>query len=561
MPVDQKFHTYFRDNIRWLVTGDSLNILDELLDSVAAGKNCEIVRNEPHKKILKYTHNQEASFYIKHYKIKDSTDALKSLFLPSKAYREWNKGHILLRNRLFTPELVAVGEKTHFGMHPESYIISKAIPDSVTMKTQLLDACPLSGVYEHIGKNTLLKNFISFVKNIHEHGFFHGELHAENVLVDRIHGTFYLIDVGRIKFRKNLPLSWKINDLSRFFYSVLPLCAYEEISALIDHYTSNTFNFKDKENIRKRVFGKIRKIRRRLWYGRTIKCLKNNAVFKSTTYDKYTINMLREWDVKVFIDMINEHTRSLTKKSNNVIKSSSKTAVTRIQASHETAHGVCIKEYKYPVVLKKILYFFFRSPARKAWYAAHGLLASNFLTPKPIALCEEKRLGILKKSFLIMEDISHCLPCYKYVSEKFNYCYDKVATEKKQQFIFRLATSFKQLHDSGIYHGDLKGSNIMIRELPDAWDFFYIDLDRVRFNTKITRKKKINNLTQLNASLANCITYTDRLRFYRIYTGSKKLCDEDKNTLRFIIQLSIQKNHFWKPKLQISRNTRIKTMK
>ena len=550
MRVEYKFHTYFRNNIRWLANVVPSNILDELLDSIVTGQNCEVVRNEPYKKILKYTHNQESSFYIKQYKVEHGTDALKALFLPSKAHREWNKGHLLLRNHLFTAELVAVGEKRHFGMHQEGYIISKAIPNSVTMKTQLLDTCRLSGEYKHISKDTLLRNFISYIKKVHEIGFFHGELHAENVLVDRIHGTFYLIDVGRVKFHKNLPLSWKIYDLSRFFYSIIHLCTHNEISACIDHYTNNTFNFKDKENFRKRVFEKIHKIKRRLWYGRTGKCLKSNGAFNATTYGKYTINMRREWDVKVLADMINEHALSLIKNADNVIKSAYKTAVTRIQASHETTHSVCIKEYKYPAVVKKFLYSFFRSSARKAWYAAHGMLASNFLTPKPIALCEEKRFGILKKSFLIMEDISCCLPCYRYVVEKFNYCYDKVTTEKKQKFISLLATSFQQLHDSGIYHADLKGSNILIRELPDTWDFFYIDLDRVRFNTTITRKEKINNLTQLNASLPNCVTYTDRLRFYRIYTGAKKLHDEDKKIVRSIIQLSIQRNHFWKPKLQ-----------
>ena len=543
MRVEHKFHTYLRNNIRWLVNVDSSIMFDELLDSVATGQNCEVVRNEPYKKILKYMHNQESSFYIKQYKVEHGVDALKSLFLPSKAHREWNKGHLLLRNHLFTAELVAVGEKRHFGMHQEGYIISKAIPNSVTMKTQLLDTCQLSGAYKHISKDTLLRNFISFVKSIHEHGFFHGELHAENVLVDRIHGTFYLIDVGRIKFRKNLPLSWKIYDLSRFFYSILPMCAREEISAFIDHYTNNTFNFKDKENFRKRVFEKIHKIKRRLWYGRTGKCLKNNAVFKTATYDKYAINMRREWDVHELADFINKHTLALEKRLTNVLKSSAKTGITRISVSNEDIKSVCIKEYRYPSSLKKLTYSIFHSPARKAWYAAHGLLASNFLTPEPIALFEGKRLGILKKSFLIMEDISYCQPCDKYIANKFGNLNDDIDSFKKRNFISHFAMSFRQLHNSGIYHGDLKGSNIMIREFSDTWDFFYIDLDRVYFNKKITLKKKIKNLAQLNASTTRCFTFTDRLRFYRMYTGIKKLKNEDKYIIQSIIQLSIQRNH------------------
>ena len=112
----------------------------------------------------------------------------------------------------------------------------------------------------------------------------------------------------------------------------------------------------------------------------------------------------------------------------------------------------------------------------------------------------------------------------KYVVERFCNPSDKIASKEKRRFVSCLALSLKQLHDSNIYHGDLKANNnIMVSELQDAWDFIYIDLDRVSFNKIITLKRKIKNLSQLNASMPKCITYTDRLRFYKIYTGKKTL--------------------------------------
>lgn len=539
---------YIKNNIRWSIKGTPSGALKELLSSLEYNKNLETVRRSSFKKVLKYTYNQE-SFYIKQYTVKNNLEAIKSLVSISKAKREWNKGNLLLKNNLLTAEPVAAGEKRCFGMLKESYIISRTIPGSMPLKERLVDTQQLSAEYRPINKNTLLRKFISFIKMIHEHGFFHGELHAENILVDKNDYTFYLIDVGRIKFRKRLPESRKIYDLARFFYSVLDICANNEIAELIDNYISNTLTAKDKEIFHKSVFDEIYKIKRRLWNGRTKKCLKDNTVFKITTYGRYTINMRREWDVNMLVDLINEHILSFKKKSDNVIKSSLKTGVTRVRVSNEKTKSVCIKEYRYPSFLKRFLRSFISSPARKAWFAAHGILALNFLTPQPIALIEEKKFSMLKKSFLIMEDISDFLPSYKYISEKFS-CYDKVTVEKKQMFVSRLAASLRQFHDSGVYHSDLKGSNIMITELPDTWNIFYIDLDRVYFNKRITLKKKIKNLTQLNASMPNCITYTDRLRFYRTYTGIKKLSDKDKQILRSIIQFSIQRNHFWKPKLK-----------
>jgi len=55
--------------------------------------------------------------------------------------------------------------------------------------------------------------------------------------------------------------------------------------------------------------------------------------------------------------------------------------------------------------LKRFLRSFISSPARKAWFAAHGILALNFLTPQPIALIEEKRFSMLKRMFTPGEKI------------------------------------------------------------------------------------------------------------------------------------------------------------
>jgi len=258
--------------------------------------------------------------------------------------------------------------------------------------------------------------------------------------------------------------------------------------------------------------------------------------------------MRKQWDINVLVALINKHTVSLKERLNNVIKASSKIGITCVPVSNDTTNSVCIKEYKYPSFLKRFLYSFHNSPARKAWFAAHGLLTINIKTPKPIALLEEKKYLIIKKSFIIMEDISTCLPCNKYVNEQFNAPYDKIASERKKKLVSRMALSFRQLHDSKVYHGDLKANNIMIMELQDNWDFFYLDLDRVHFDKKITLKKMVKNLSQLNASIPNCITYTDRLRFYRTYTGMENLNIENKQILRAIIRLSIKRKHVWTPR-------------
>ena len=544
-------------NTRWITKDIPLDILEKIAVSIDSGKDCEIIRSGYFKKVLKYTHNQ-ASFYIKQYTTRHFRDAIKSVFSLSKARKEWNKSHELLKNHMLTAEPVAVGEKRHFGILKDCYIISKAIPNTLSVKELLLAIQQSPSGYNPSQKNLLVKNLISYVKTMHDCGIFHGELHAENILVNPDNTTvFYLLDLGRTQFTKKLPLSWRIQELSRLAYSIIDTCTNEEIKELITNYTNQLSKSKDREIFHKAVFKEVSGIKRRLWNSRTKKCLKDNNVFKLTTHNNYAINMRNEWNVNTLLALIDKHTLSLKKRLDTIIKVSPKIGITRVSVSNESIKSVCIKEYRYPTLLKRFLFFLCGSPARKAWLAAHGLIALNLRTPKPIALFEEKKFARIEKSFIIMEDISACLPCNKYVSERFRNPCDAITFRRKKRFISYLAHSFRQLHDSNVYHADLKANNIMIMELPDTWNFFYLDLDRVCFDKTITLKKKIKNLSQLNASLPNCITYTDRLRFYRAYTGVESLDSENKRILQAIIQLSLHRKHVWNPKIQIPQVSQI----
>lgn len=540
----------FLHNTQWITKDIPLDTLGKIAVSIDSGKDCEIIRSGYFKKVLKYTHNQ-ASFYIKQYTTRHYRDAIKSVFSQSKARKEWNKGHEVLNHHMLTAEPVAVGEKRNFGILKDCYIISKAIPNAVPVRELLFAAQQPSSGYDPSRKNTIMKNLISYVRTIHDCGIDHGELHAENILVDAGDITvFYLIDLGRTKFRRKVTVSRRIQELSRLFCSIMDFCTTDEIIQSINAYSNQTVTASDTLIDTGNVLNEISRVRRRLRYSRARRCLNNNALFTYTTLDNYKIHMRNEWEARRLIDLIRNHAFSVKENLPGVLKTSGKIAVTRLPAFHETTESVCIKEYKYPSLFKRFLYSFCNSPARRAWFAAHGLIALNVKTPAPVALLEEKRFGILRKSFIITEEVVASLPCNTYIGETFQNPYDKAVSRKKRIFLSCLATSFRQLHDSGIYHHDLKANNIMVVELPDTWKFFYLDLDRVCFDKTITLKKKIKNLSQLNASLSHCITYTDRLRFYRAYTGTKNLDSENKRILQAIIQLSLRRKHIWNPKIQ-----------
>jgi hypothetical protein len=116
-----------------------------------------------------------------------------------------------------------------------------------------------------------------------------------------------------------------------------------------------------------------------------------------------------------------------------------------------------------------------------------------------------------------------------------------------------------------IYHGDLKACNILVEERPQpsaishqqsliplsppllkgdiggfgAWQFYFIDYDRVIFDSEISFRRKAKNLAQLHTSIPWCITRTDRMRFYREY--SKGLGLDKKPFLLAVLQFSAKR--------------------
>ena len=150
-----------------------------------------------------------------------------------------------------------MGEKgRRFGAVKDCYIITRAIPDSVTGKERLITLRQSPEGNRSVSKGLFLKKLISYVKTLHACGLYHGELHAENILVGKNDGGFYLIDLGRVICREKTPPAWKIYDLSRLLYSILDVCTPDEIILAIDDYADDMSNTVSKKSFHWRSSGK-----------------------------------------------------------------------------------------------------------------------------------------------------------------------------------------------------------------------------------------------------------------------------------------------------------------
>lgn len=65
-------------------------------------------------------------------------------------------------------------------------------------------------------------------------------------------------------------------------------------------------------------------------------------------------------------------------------------------------YSLNVKSYKIPIFINRIAYTFFRATkARRAYEYALKIIFKNVMTPEPVAFIEEKRCGLLNRSFFI----------------------------------------------------------------------------------------------------------------------------------------------------------------
>ncbi len=87
----------------------------------------------------------------------------------------------------------------------------------------------------------------------------------------------------------------------------------------------------------------------------------------------------------------------------------------------------------------------------------------------------------------------------------------------KKEIVEGLGREIGLLHKAGIFHGDLRPNNILIKLENNKPVFHFIDNERNRFYKQIPLSLIEKNLVQVNMVFPICISLQDRLRFFKSY--------------------------------------------
>jgi len=183
---------------------------------------------------------------------------------------------------------------------------------------------------------------------------------------------------------------------------------------------------------------------------------------------------------------------------------------------------VYVKQHNALSFWHRLTSLFCASAALRSLSGAATLLREGYATARPIAAVEHRRRGVLIRSFLA-EEVTEAKTIVDY------WCEDLLSLKgidghlKRRAVLRTLARLFKSLHEKRIYHNDLKASNILARDKGPATKEMYslIDLQGVRKCFYLSKRRRIKNLAQINRTLGNHLTTTEKLSFIKAYIGDE----------------------------------------
>ncbi|MDR4503548.1 MAG: AarF/UbiB family protein [Candidatus Scalindua sp.] len=488
--------------------------------------------------------------YVKCFKERDSRDfnkyldCVKHLFVRTKAETEWNVGNRLLSKEINTALPLAIAENRSWFFRKNSMLITGAIPDSKS----LIDFCQSSfhdtqSEEASIRKKNLINTLAEFVRDIHSKGFFHSDFHAGNILIQFHHDhtgqdqpySFYLIDLHHVKILKTLSKRKILYNLAQLFNSLSSSLTQYDRRQFFQSYGKDSFG---KQKERQKLVDQIDTISCRLRFthykSRLKRCLKRSSLFSKRKFDGFTIFFRKGYDTEFFFDLLEKHDTALAHKlCDTILKQDRKTILTRHPFQDKEIQTVVVKHYKSPPGFGLIKNSFRKSPGKKAWISGNGLLLYGFDAPLPLTLIEKRVLGVVTDSYLIMEAVSHSLEMDRYIVKNFHDQEESrlpVIVKMKRSFIDQFAQIIAKMHNKRVFHHDLKTCNIMVKA-NSAFDFTFLDFDKVTFGKNVRIRERIRNLTQINLSTPGCITLKDRLRFLGEYLRQCNL-QEAKRTIR-----------------------------
>ncbi|MFK9096109.1 lipopolysaccharide kinase InaA family protein [Pseudomonas guariconensis] len=303
----------------------------------------------------------------------------------------------------------------------------------------------------------VLGEALATVAHMHAKGLWQEDLHLDNLL--RHGGQLYLIDGGGIKAEtpgQQLSRQRVLENLGVFF-AQLPKRLEPFIEELLVHYLlANAEHALPLEALQKQI-DKVRNWRLKDYLEKAGRECTLFSVERSLS----GLRAIRRAEVPAMLSVLQNADALID--AGHLYKTGGAASVARIEVDGRT---LVLKRYNIKNTAHWFKRFWRPSRAWHSWIEGHRLEFLDIATPRPLAVLEQRVMGLRSRAFLVTEyadgpDLIECFQPYVESGE---------APEEQVQALVHL---MQQLIHERISHGDLKGHNLFWQD--GKWSL--IDLD------------------------------------------------------------------------------------
>ena len=225
------------------------------------------------------------------------------------------------------------------------------------------------------------------------------------------------------------------------------------------------------------------------------------------------------------------------------IKEGSRTVIKEVAlAKGKESEYLLVKFYNTISILSKLNALFRMSRAKRAWIHSHQLVMRGISTPAPVAFGETMLRGIRQESFFLTEKIPAAKGSDVFLKELPQQFTDGEQRVLRNDFLVRLARMIRWMHITGLCHGDLKASNILVTIPEKELSVFLVDMDGVKMRNKMRAKDVARDLSRLKAAFTEVLSQSEYDYFLTIYRkGNRFFQTHHKKILEMVHTLTAKK--------------------
>ena len=383
----------------------------------------------------------------------------------SRAEKHWLrecKGAILLHsNNILSPEIMAQG------------ISEEGVYFIIFQYIQGLSLAEFWKTTSQLKKEAKVKQMLLILEQHHNSGLAHQDLHYGNFFLSDKGDHIYTLDGEEVKASTSaLTLNARIKNLALFLAQTFDLSQSFCLECFDDYFSLSSLDITIQE--RKEFWNKIKLIQQ-LRIDQYLKKILRECTEVIHDHKKGAYSLCRREYHNSAVQKLLIHPEQLFQdKASVYLKQGNTCTIKSILLDNQ--HYV-IKRYNPKGLLYELTHIGQTSRARKSWINAHLLRFMGILTPEPVALIEQKlSMGNYYRYFISKQVTAP--NSWSFFCEHPFIHHKNVAD--------RLLSLFNKLAEYKITHGDLKGSNILIKQNKIC----ILDLDGMQQHKKEQQFKK-----------------------------------------------------------------------